>query len=212
MFCVLMKGVKHGFFIVSSYSMEAHLVEISKFFETQYPLNKEGLHELLHLFQLKLYAKGDVILKSDTEENQLRFLNQGIIREYYATAAKETNINFYTKPQFITDLTAFNNDTKTKKYQECLSKVALLSVSKSDFRIVLTKYQCGQSFIEMSFQKLLKHKEVLEYNRITKSPEDLYQELLMSQSDWLALIPQYHIASYLNITPETLSRIRKRIS
>lgn len=192
--------------------MEAHLVEISKFFETKYPLNKEGLHELLHLFQLKHYDKGEIILKSNTEEHQLRFLNKGILREYYATATKETNINFYTKPQFITDLTAFNNDSKTKKHQECLSKVELLVVQKAAFRKLLKKYQCGQSFIEMSFQKLLKHKELLEFNRITKTPEDLYQELFIYKPEWLELIPQYHIASYLNITPETLSRIRKRIS
>lgn len=192
--------------------MEAHLVEISKFFETEYPLNKEGLQELLHLFQLKHYNKGDIVLRSGAEETQLRFLNKGMLREYYATASKETNINFYTKPQFITDLTAFNNDSKTKKQQECLSKVELLVVQKTAFRQLLNKYQCGQSFIEMSFQRLLKHKELLEFNRITKTPEDLYQELFIYKPEWLELIPQYHIASYLNITPETLSRIRKRIS
>ena len=66
--------------------------------------------------------------------------------------------------------------------------------------------------MDLSFQKLLKHKELLEYNRITKTPEELYKELFIYKPSWLEKIPQYHIASYLNISPETLSRIRKRIS
>ena len=60
--------------------------------------------------------------------------------------------------------------------------------------------------------ELLKQKEMLEYNRITKTPDDLYKDLLVYKPHWLQNIPQYHIASYLTITPETLSRIRKRIS
>lgn len=186
--------------------------EISQFFETEYPLNKDGLQELLSLFEMKAFKKGTQILKSDNEEKELRFLNHGVVREYYATSDKETNINFYTKPQFITDLSSFNNDLRTKKNQESLTAIELLCVQKIAFRELLKKYKCGKSFIDLSFQKLLKHKELLEYNRITKTPEELYKELFIYKPNWLEKIPQYHIASYLDITPETLSRIRKRIS
>ena len=186
--------------------------EISNFFETEYPLNQDGLRELLLLFKKETVKKGTLILKTDTEEKQLRFLNSGVIREYFATSEKETNINFYTKPQFITDLSSFNNDLKTKKNQEALTDVTLLVVDKNAFRELLKKYECGKSFIDLSFQKLLKHKELLEYNRITKTADELYKELFIYKPTWLEKIPQYHIASYLNISPETLSRIRKRIS
>jgi len=186
--------------------------EISKFFETEYPLNKEGLQEFILLFKTKNYKKGSLILKANTTEKYLRFLNNGIIREFYAPKNKETNINFYTEPQFITDLFTFNNDLESKKNQECLTDVELLIINKLKFREILKKYPCGKSFIELSFQKLLKHKELLEYNKVTKTPDELYKELFIYKPNWLQLIPQYHIASYLNITPETLSRIRKRIS
>ena len=192
--------------------MNTNLNEISSFFETEYPLNKNGLKELLNLFNLKEIKKNTQILSAETEEKQLRFLNKGIVREYYASNDKEININFYTEPQFITDLSSFINDTKTKKYHETLTDIELLTISKTAFRELLKKYDCGKSFIDLSFQKLLKQKELFEYNRITKSPEELYQELYIYKQDWLQNIPLYHIASYLNITPETLSRIRKRIS
>lgn len=191
--------------------MNPDLKEISTFFDTEYPLNKEGLKELLSLFSIRTFNKGTQILTSGNQEKELRFLNKGVIREYYASSDKEVNINFYVKPQFITDLTSFIHDSKTKKNQECLSSVELLSISKREFHQLLQRYQCGKSFIDLSFQHLLKHKELLEFNRTTKSADELYKELFIYKPDWLEKIPQYHIASYLDITPETLSRIRKRI-
>lgn len=192
--------------------MNPDLSKISLFFKTEYPLNKNGLKELLDLFKVKEIQKNTQILTANTEEKQLRFLNKGVIREYYASSDKETNINFYTKPQFVTDLSSFINDSKTKKNQESLTDIELLIIDKKPFRELLEKYECGKSFIDLSFQKLLKQKELFEYNRVTKSSEELYNELLIYKSNWLQAIPQYHIASCLNITPETLSRIRKRIS
>ena len=156
--------------------------------------------------------KGSLLILAQNKEKQLRFLNKGIVREYYSNEEKEININFYVKPQFISDLLTFSQNTNTNKNQECLSTTEILSIDRKPFFDLLEKYQCGKSFVESSFQKLLKQKEMLEFNRITKTPEELYKELFIYKPEWLQSIPQYHIASYLNITPETLSRIRKRTS
>ncbi|PWJ41054.1 Crp/Fnr family transcriptional regulator [Sediminitomix flava] len=190
----------------------ANSAKLRAFFETDFPLNKEGLEELFTAFQTEIYTKNELILRNGDSERQLRFLNSGNIREYYATTDKETNINFYTSPQFITDFSAFNNNTKTKKYQECLSEVELKILDKEVFLNLLEKYQCGKSFIDLTFQRLLEQKEQHEFDRLTKSADELYQDILKNHPNWLHKIPQYHIASYLGVTPETLSRIRKRIS
>ncbi len=185
--------------------------EIIKFFNNEYPSNQEGLRESFYAFKEKKIKKGDQILHSGKSENQLRFLNNGIVREYYATQEAETNINFYTSPQFITDFASFHAHVPTKKNQEALSDIELLVIDKDFFYNEIKNYECGKSFFDLTFQRILKNKEQFEYNRITKSPEELYKELMIYKPHWLLSIPQYHIASYLNITPETLSRIRKRI-
>lgn len=186
--------------------------KLSAFFSTNYPLNREGIEETIAAFELRVIPKNKLLLQEGTQENTLRFLNKGIIREFYFGSQKETNINFFTSPQFVTDFASFIHNSKTKRNQESLSELEILVLGKEKFTHLLEKHSCGKSFIEAAFSKILKHQELLEYNRITKAPEELYEVLQSHKADWLQNIPQYHIASYLGITPETLSRIRKRIS
>ncbi len=186
--------------------------QITLFFETDFPLNKEGVEELIAEFKVKKYPKNTSLLQENEYENKLRFVNKGAIREFYRTDKKEININFYTTPQFITDFSSFIQMTRTRKNQETLSNVQILELAKDTFVQLLEKYSCGKSFIDQTFQNILQHKEAFEYNRMTKEPEALYNELRIYRPNWLQEIPQYHIASYLGITPETLSRIRKRRS
>jgi CRP-like cAMP-binding protein len=189
-----------------------NFIEISKFLEAEYSLNQHGLEELFSLIKIQKHKKGSLLIEAQTKEKQLRFLNKGKVREYYSNKEKEVNIYFYVKPQFISDLATFNQNSITNKNQECLSDVEILSIDRQAFFDLLDEHQCGKAIVESSFKKLLKQKEMQEFNRITKTAEELYRELQIYRAEWLQSIPQYHIASYLNVTPETLSRIRKRIS
>ena len=186
--------------------------QITLFFETDFPLNKEGVEELIAAFKVREYSKNTLLLQENAYENKLRFVNKGVIREFYRTEKKEININFYNTSQFITDFSSFTQEARTKKNQETLSKVQVLELGKQKFAQLLEKYSCGKSFIDQTFKKILQHKEAFEFNRMTKDPETLYNELRIYKPNWLQEIPQYHIASYLGITPETLSRIRKKLS
>jgi CRP-like cAMP-binding protein len=186
--------------------------KLSLFFSNEFPFNKEGLAEFVNTFVKKSYKKGSVILKNGNTENELRFLDKGIIREYYAANDKEKNINFYTDPGFITDFSSFTNSISTKKYQESMTDIDLRVLSKEKFLNFTNQYNCGKLFIETIFQRIVVNKENDEFNHFVNTAEELYLDIMKTKPNWLLHIPQYHIASYLGITPETLSRIRKRIS
>ena len=185
--------------------------KLSLFFSNEFPFNKEGLEEFVNTFIVKSYKKGEVILKNGNIENELRFLDSGIVREYYASSDKEKNINFYTDAGFITDFSSFTHVAITKKYQECLTDVSLRILSKEKFLAFTNRYNCGKLFIETIFQKIVVNKETEEFNHFINTAEELYLDIMKTKPNWLLHVPQYHIASYLGITPETLSRIRKRI-
>ncbi|GAA5521263.1 Crp/Fnr family transcriptional regulator [Aliifodinibius salicampi] len=185
---------------------------ISLFLRTNCPLSHKGLNELLSSFKQRVIPQNTIILKETETDRKLRFLNKGVIREYYLNDHREVNINFYTKPRFITDFSSFINTVKTKRNQQSLTDIELLELDRIPFFKLLEKYECREEFRDLVFEQLLKIREMFEYNRVTKTPEELYKELRIYKPEWLQEIPQYHIASYLGITPETLSRIRRRIS
>jgi hypothetical protein len=89
--------------------------------------------------------------------------------------------------------------------------VELRVLSKEKFLTFTNQYNCGKLFIESIFQRIVVNKEAEEFNHFVHTAEELYLDIMKSKPEWLLQIPQYHIASYLGITPETLSRIRKRI-
>lgn len=185
--------------------------KIAQFFQIEFPLNQEGLAELLASFSLKNYPKNSLLLQNCESETQLRFLQSGIVREYFAREDKEHNIDFYTEPSFISDFSSFFSGNPSFKNQACLSEVRVQELDRSRFLALLDKYKCGQKVVNLTFRKLLAKKEQNEYLHTMQTPDERYQRLLAEQPQWLELLPQYHIASYLGITPETLSRIRKRI-
>lgn len=185
--------------------------KIFQFFDNEFPFNKEGLEEFVATLKVKHYKKGELLLKEQQHEKSLRFLDKGIVRDFYATEGKEMNIDFYVEPCFISDLTALTQDAKTKKNQECLSDVSLRILPRDEYLQFLDKYECGQNLIHTIFQRIIKQKEEEAFKHFSQTPDERYLELLEKRPEWLQLIPQYHIASYLRVTPETLSRIRKRV-
>lgn len=112
--------------------------KISHFFDTQFPINKDGLEDFVRSFEIKSYKKGDVILENGSLENELRFLDNGIIREYYASNDKEKNINFYTESGFITDFSSFLENNKTKKKSRMFDRCTIKNFEK---KIIFTFFK-----------------------------------------------------------------------
>lgn len=144
------------------------------FFLQEHPSNQDGLEDFLASFEIKKYPKNTLLLKPNTTENELRFLSEGVVREYYASESIEKNINFYTDSMFITDFPSFFYNTPTQKYQEALTHVEFYVLGRAKFATFLGKYPCGKHFIDNIFQKLLERKEASIFQACLKSPEELY--------------------------------------
>jgi len=185
--------------------------QLIHFFSSKFPFNQDGLEEFAASFTLKTFSKGTLLLENEKVDLELRFLGKGHVREFYTSTQKEKNINFYTEPEFITDFFSFTKELPSKRNQECLTDVTLRILSKEKYLALIQKYPCGAHFIEIIFEDLVEKKEAEIFNFFKSTPEELYVDLIKNKSNWIQHIPQYHLASYLGIQPETLSRIRKRM-
>lgn len=89
--------------------------QLYKFFITEFPFNKEGLELFVHSFEIKKYKKNQPILQFGEAEKELRFLDSGIIREFYANNGKEKNIDFFLANEFVTDFYSFVSENRRAK-------------------------------------------------------------------------------------------------
>ncbi len=184
--------------------------KILEFFNTKYPFNQDGLQEFARSFQLKTYPKGHLLVHQEMVTDRLLFLEQGTVREFYAKDGKEMNTRFYVQPQFINDFFSLTRQTPTQKCLETLRQVQVRELRYDQFSELLKKYTCGHDFINKIFESIIEKKEQESFRHFSLTPDELYLDLLEHHPEWLQEIPLYHIATYLRMTPETLSRIRKR--
>ena len=182
------------------------------FFDTYFPDHQAGLDELVEWCVYKRYDKHQFLLEVGQEERHLRFLVSGMVRVFYQYAGQESNIHFYVQPGFISDIPAFLQHTSTRQTHQALTTVELLVLERERYEYIVARYTCGKGLMQQYSNQLFHEQQAREQRYRTLSPEERYQYLLTHKAHWLATVPQYHIASYLGITPETLSRIRRRIS
>ncbi len=176
------------------------------------PTNQDQFNALFASFPTKTLAKGSIILNPQIVERHVKYLISGIVREFYVTDKKELNLDFYEADEFITDCVSLQQAIASKKWQECITEVKIKMIPQAQFEAITSKYQATDAAHRAVFLGLLSQRETRELSRLTKDPEALYKELLETKPSWIQNIPQYHIASYLGVSPETLSRIRRRIS
>lgn len=187
-----------------------HNNQIFEFFNSKFPFNQEGLTEFSKAFKTKTYKKGSLIVSKDETENQLRFVSQGIVREYFAHEEREMNTQFYLEGEFTTDFHLLLNQGKRRKYQESLTDTTIKQMDSATFYEFMERYKCGKEFVDEIFSQNIMLREQEEFKHFSLTPDELYLDLLNTKPQWLQQIPLYHIATYLRMTPETLSRIRKR--
>lgn len=87
----------------------------------------------------------------------------------------------------------------------------IFRISKTNFDKLTQKDAFGEKICRFASEALFVHKQMQQIDIITKTPTQRYQDLLRKQAQVIQRTPQKHIASYLGITPQSLSRIRAKI-
>lgn len=185
---------------------------IKEFTKTIYPLSKEALELFKSLFTRREFKKNDIFIEQGTVSTKIYIISSGITRSYFLDEVGK----FHTRSIYVPNTmlgspsSSFSN-LPSKISCQCLTDCVLLETDMKDFKKII------EANIELSllYTKLLEDRILFLQEKIivlssfdaTKS----YIELRKKIPDIDNLIPQYQIASYLNITPVQLSRVRKEL-
>lgn len=164
------------------------------------------------LVTIASYDKGTMLIKEGEIKTECYHVIKGCVREYVLVDGEERTTFFYVENESIRSLANAANKIPSKQNLQCVEDCTL-SYLKYENEVKL--YEQHPRIEKMAKQALemqmANYKEQFT-NYMTSSPEQRYVHLQDTRPDLIDRIPQYHLASYLGVKPESLSRIRKRIA
>lgn len=179
---------------------------------TKLGFSENDLSEFLNCIKTRKFSANELILADGQLENYLSFIDTGIVRYYVIANEKEITFDFAFKDSFYCAYDSFYNRTKTKIYIQTLTDCQLHSISYENLQKLYKKCETAKKLGRIATEYLLDKKVKRELDLLTKSPQERYSKLLLEQPKYIQQIPLKYLASYIGVVPETLSRIRKRIT
>lgn len=191
--------------------MEEGFKNIISFINQFALLSDNDIEDFIPLLKKEDYQKGDFILKEGQHCNQVKFVISGIYRVYQLRNGKEITsyFNYNDRNPLIASTESILSNQKSKEYIECLGPGFVLSLNYKDlleiYKSSLAFNTFGRKMAELNYLLSIERIESLQY----KTASDRYKSFLKLYPNLINQIPHHYIASYLGITPESLSRIRK---
>lgn len=179
---------------------------LSKYIE----LTNEEVRILSKQNFIKSFKKGTILLSEGQIAKECYFIMQGCIFSYYLVDGEVKVTEFFTESQPITPV-SYTTKRPSGYYLECLEN-CIVSIGTPESSAELMKKLPRLAALGAKIMENQLANQRMKYDEFIKlSPEERYKNLQNTSPDILNRVPQYLIASYLGIKPESLSRIRKRL-
>lgn len=190
-----------------------HLTPLIDHLNSFLSLTVEETSELQKRVSQKTVKRRQFILSSGEVCKHYNFIVEGCFKMYKVDdTAKEHNLHFAVENQWITDIGSFHSEQPSQLYIEAIEPSIVLQISKGD---LIYFYEHNIKFNRI-FRVMVEDEFVRLQNRllqtISTTAEQRYLEFIEQYPDLFNRISNVQVASYLGITPEFLSNIRKKLS
>jgi CRP-like cAMP-binding protein len=157
--------------------------------------------------------KGDILLKaSDVVYNQY-YVSDGCLRTYFIdNSAKEHTLQFAVKDWWISDYTAYFTNTKSIMSIECIQNATIYKISREAIESLYLEFPQLETFFRKKMEGAFSSFQKRILGSLSQSAKERYTSFIRTYPNIEQSVKNYHVASYLGITTESLSRIRKEIT
>ncbi|PSR51892.1 cyclic nucleotide-binding protein [Adhaeribacter arboris] len=184
--------------------------ELEKYIRTYFGVSNEDLSKISSFFKLSSLKKGEFFLQMGRYSDRLGFVQSGIIREFVTIGDKEITKWISTKGYFVVDLSSFYFHQTARWNIHALTDCELYVIDSKEYhkfgQIIPQWAELEKLFIAKCFMVL----EERIITHLSLTAEERYNQLLNFNKELFNQVPLHYLASMLGITPETLSRLRKK--
>jgi CRP-like cAMP-binding protein len=186
------------------------LEKIRAYFNSLITLSDEAWSDFASCIRQEQVSKKEFLLREGEVCDFIAFIGEGMVRFYYVDKGDEKVTAFFFPGDFVSNYRSFLNRQPSDHYIEAMKDVVMYKVTKNDLHALYDKHpsidRLGRLIAENLYLTVTKRLDSFLYS----TPEERYKELQDRNSILLQQVPQYMLASYLGVKPETLSRIRSR--
>jgi len=161
---------------------------------------------------IRKFKKGDFLLQVGQVCNHVSFINYGFFRTYTENDGAQRTTNFSFEENYVTDYCSFLTRMPSTDNIQALDDAEVLQLNHHDMNVLYEKIPAWQKFGRLIAEFIFIGVAHRSQTLLLQTPEELYVNLMKERPKVLERVPQIYIASYLGIQPESLSRIRKRLS
>ncbi len=166
--------------------------------------------EFVHLFERQNVPAKTTLLREGEVSKKAYFIEKGCMRLWFNNNGKDVTFQFFFEGEGISSVESFRTNQPSLYNIESIEPCTILTIGKKDFLSILDNSpEIKKQVDEVTFKRLVFYQNLF-LSRIKDSPQKRYAELIKSHPKIIQRVPQHYIASYLGITPVSLSRIRNR--
>jgi len=165
------------------------------------PLTAAEKDEITSVFRKETFRKKEFVMKAGEANTRHYYIEKGLLRLYLIeSSGKEFNILFARERQWLGDL---GTPSPTSYFIDALENTSVFSIDEEGFRKLSNIYFDLATNIRKSYIFLQKRFVSI----LSKTAEENYEELIQQNPELIQRLPNYHISSYLGVTPVFLSKI-----
>ncbi len=191
--------------------MTIHQHPLIRYFAAITPLTSEEAEAIYHSMVLRTYPKDHTLLRAGDVAVESYFVLKGCIRQYSMLDGVEKINAFFTENDWVLSLNSLDAPSYAPHYWTCCEETTLVLGNDNGANALFAQFPKFEMIARKILENTLFQQQHTMARYSTESPEERYQNLLSARPDLFQRLPQYQIASYIGVQPESLSRIRKRL-
>ncbi|WP_289659952.1 Crp/Fnr family transcriptional regulator [Flavobacterium panacagri] len=185
--------------------------DVKNIFETYFTADMTIWKGFSEKIKVREFEKSEIIKDYNAVERYLNIVIKGSAGLFVWDGKRDICINLLYEKSFISDYMSFLNQQPTVIKTEALEELTLWSISHSDLNELYQRSETGLRIGKAISEMLYVRKQQEQINLLTLSPQERYLKLIEGRPEIFQRTPLKIIASYLGLTAESLSRIRKRV-